>query len=169
MPLSCWLHLTTDQTFKMRYITCPNSQWVGNDELSKLKVRKKVRFGKENGIFLKCQVWWLVISQPLGVQTRNVPHFNPKQAGGGEESPRSDKTRLLRCHLMAKPYNIGQRSKALQIHKDTSFHLKSCFCDLEEKWGCNCQSSKCVDFASNNPACLGLKDKKRFLELPPGN
>ena len=66
-PLSCWLHLTTDQTFKMRYITCLNSQWFRNDKPSKLEVRKKVRFSKENGLFSYFQLWRLVIPEPVGV------------------------------------------------------------------------------------------------------
>ena len=47
MPLSFKIQITTDETFKMRYITSLNSLWVQKYKSSKLKLRKKVRLSME--------------------------------------------------------------------------------------------------------------------------
>ena len=43
-PLSCWLRITTDETFKMRYITSLNSKWFQKYESLKLKNEKPSDF-----------------------------------------------------------------------------------------------------------------------------
>ena len=50
-PLSFWLHLDTDQTFQIRYITFLNSQWFKNGQPSKLEEQKNYPFYYWNGQF----------------------------------------------------------------------------------------------------------------------
>ena len=47
-PLSFWLHLATDQTIQMRYITSPNSKWFQTYRPSKFKAWEKVCLSKES-------------------------------------------------------------------------------------------------------------------------
>ena len=71
--LSFSLQLVTDQTFQMRYKMFMNSQWLKNDQPSKLEVRIKFCLNKEipeKQFFLFFQLWQLVIFEPPGVQER---------------------------------------------------------------------------------------------------
>ena len=74
-PLSFKIQITIDETFKMRYITSLNSQWIQRYKPSKLNGLKNVRFSTKRTFFSIVALWQLVSLEPLGVQRRNVPHF----------------------------------------------------------------------------------------------
>ena len=104
-PLSFWLHLATDQTFQMRYITIYVSELQVVPKIQAVKVewsKKTALLVLKRTFFSIVQLWRLVSLEPLEVLRRNVPHFKGLIYAKVELEAQGCDSTFTICHALVK-------------------------------------------------------------------